>query len=148
MHHGNAISKFFLVVLKMHAKTNLIKDELPAEADRRKDYIILLIPGVEEDGLPVHVLGQCVGTEVEAEAGQHQVQDDPQAGQEVAVGNYIHHTVCHVLPYSVSITGQERKLKDKYAPKTIFSSPYCFGWGVFCSVFFFFFYSPLNHKIT
>ena len=109
MHHGNAICKFFLVVLKMHAKTNLIKDELPAEADRRKDYIILLIPGVEEDGLPVHVLGQCVGTEVEAEAGQHQVQDDPQAGQEVAVGNYIHHIACHLLPYSVSMHNWARK---------------------------------------
>ena len=70
----------------MHANTHLIKDKLPEEADRREDDIILLIPGVEEDGLPVHVLGYCVGAEVEAEAGQHQVQDDPQDGQESAVG--------------------------------------------------------------
>ena len=64
---------------------NLIKDELLAEGDGGKEDSLLLIPWAEDDGLPRHVLSKGVGAEVEAEAGQHQVQDDPQDGQESAV---------------------------------------------------------------
>ena len=56
---------------------NLIKDELPAEGDGGKEDSLLLIPWAEDDGLPIHVLGYCVGAEEEAETGQHQVEDDP-----------------------------------------------------------------------
>ena len=70
---------------------NLIKDELPAEGDGGKEDSFLLIPWAEDDGLPRHVLGYCVGAEVEAETGQHQVQDDLQAGQEVAVCRLVYH---------------------------------------------------------
>ena len=57
--------------------SNLIKDELPAEGDGGKEDSLLLIPWAEDDGLPIHVLGYCVGAEEEAETGQHQVEDDP-----------------------------------------------------------------------
>ena len=70
---------------------NLIKDELPAEGDGGKEDSLLPIPWAEDDGLPRHVLGYCVGAEVEAETGQHQVQDDLQAGQEVAVCRLVYH---------------------------------------------------------
>jgi hypothetical protein len=68
---------------------NLVKDEFSTEGDGGEEEGVLLLARAENDHLPLHVLAECVGAEVEAEEGEGEVEGSTEYGQQLTVG--VHH---------------------------------------------------------